>query len=296
VVGTYGYAAQFIIMYIGFGLLLIFSIIHFGSPVNLINHLPESHKTLFGNSSWQYILAWFIIALQTFIDPSFHQRASAAKSPQIAQKGVLISIACWVVFDTFTLLTGFYAKAYFQIDNPVMAYPILGDAVLPHLFKGIFVASLLATIMSTLDSYALISAATIGNDILGKFRRSKFYNIDVENSSSIKFGLILTGLIGISMAVVIPSIIELVYKTASIAVPALLIPLIVSYSQKFYLKAKKARLMMLISGGLSFLFTIYDILLEKTGNLVQDRLFNIEPMMPGIIISFILGLFFIKRK
>jgi len=67
-----------------------------------------------------------------------------------------------------TLLTGLYAKVYFTNIEAVMAYPALGESVLPVVWKGLFITALLSTVMSTLDSYAFLSAATIGNDILKK--------------------------------------------------------------------------------------------------------------------------------
>ncbi len=99
---------QVILMYAGFFVLLFFAMYTFGSPVRLWHTLPSSFKDISGGHSIQYILVWFFIALWTFVDPSFHQRAAAAKTPQIAKRGIFYSILLWMLFDFLTLTCGLY--------------------------------------------------------------------------------------------------------------------------------------------------------------------------------------------
>ena len=51
----------------------------------------------------------------------------------------------------------------------VAAFPVLGAQELPPGLFGIFLLAMLATVMSTVDSYAFIAAATFGNDIMRRF-------------------------------------------------------------------------------------------------------------------------------
>ena len=87
---------QFGLMFLGFVLLLIFSM-KSGGPLTG-SSLPDSHLDPTGGASIQYILVWFFIALWTFVDPGFYQRCAAAKSPETAKKGILISIGFWFIF------------------------------------------------------------------------------------------------------------------------------------------------------------------------------------------------------
>lgn len=66
-------AFQFFLMYAGFAVLFIFTVAHFGAPAKMLSLLPPEHRTLTGGQSFQYIFVWFVIALQTFTDPGFHQ-------------------------------------------------------------------------------------------------------------------------------------------------------------------------------------------------------------------------------
>lgn len=287
--------AQFAFMYIGFGALLFFSIDKFGDISTMASKLPAQHLKPFGGYSAQYVLSWYIIAFQTFIDPGFHQRCSAAINPQTAKRGVLISVLFWIVFDTLTTLTGLYAKAYITTDNPMMAYPLLGDSVLPAVWKGLFAVALLATVMSTLDSYAFISAATFSNDIITPMRKKRGLK-EISQKNLTKIGLLLTGVTGVLLAIALPSAVEIGYKTSSIAVPALILPLLVSMSSKFYLERKKAAVLMMISAAVSGFWTLGGYA-GRVSPLLQTDFFSIfEPMFPGIIVSFVLGAFFIKKR
>ena len=286
-------SAQFVLMYIGFIALLVFTFINFGSPQLMLNNLPESHLLFQGNYSFQYIAVWFIISLQTFVDPSFHQRCAAAKTPEIAQKGIITSIIFWILFDFLTLFTGLYSKAYISISEPMMSFPILGNLVLPEFWKGIFIITLLATIMSTLNSYTFLSAATLGNDILLPILKlkSNFKKIKIETLTRI--GLFLSTTIAIIMAILLPSAVGLIYKTSSIAVPGLLFPLLVSYSKKYYIESRKVFLIMICGAIVSLIWTIlYEL---ENSNAIGIEIFrNVEPMLPGIIITFLLTITFIK--
>ena len=277
--------AQFFIMYVGFFILLIFSIIHFGSISTTLSKLPQGHLTITGDKSWQYVLGWFIIALQTFVDPSFHQRSAAVKSSKIARNGLLWAVLCWIIFDMLTLFTGFYARAYLVGIEPLKAYPELSNAVLPPFYKGIFVIAMLSVIMSTLDSYAFISSATIGNDILAKIFKKRY---------SIKFytqvGLIITSIFSIVLALLIPSAIDLIYKTASIAIPGLIFPTLLTYSKKYTIRGKSIIWVFFIPSIIAFLWITIPGIFK-----IEGVFANTEPMIPAIISAFIVGSLSIKK-
>jgi solute:Na+ symporter, SSS family len=288
----YTNTAQFIIMYLGFFILLAFTMANFGTPVKMVGNLKPSYLYPFGNYSFQYIFSWFIIAMQTFIDPSFHQRCAAAKTPKIAQKGIFISIIFWAVFDILTVSTALYARAYIDIKDPLMTYPVLSNMVLPSFWKGFFVAAMLSVIMSTLDSYAFISGVTIGNDLLTKIK--KFNKINTNHL--IRIGLAITAILGIIIAIVLPSVIDLIYKTSSIAIPGLLIPLLFTYSKKYFIDLKKINFIIISSVLVSLFWTIFKSNFSNSSNIAINYLAEFEPMLVGITFSIILSLIFLKKR
>jgi len=166
-----------------------------------------------------------------------------------------------------------------------MAFPLLGENVLPAFWKGIFIVSLLATIMSTLDSYAFISGFTIGNEL----KKLKFFTKDFFNEKkTTQIGLLISSILGVSIAILIPSAVEIIYKTSTIAIPGLIFPLIFTYFKKIPIKSNDTIWIMIIGAISSLIFT-----LAKEHNVFFFK--NIEPMFPAIIISGIISLFFIIR-
>lgn len=292
---VYTNVAQFIIMYLGFFILIVFAYLNFGSPFDMLAQLPAQHLEPAGKYSIQYILVWFIIAFQTFVDPSFHQRCAAATSPRTAQRGVWLSILFWMVFDTMTITSGLYAKAFIETSNSVLAFPLLGEAVLPHFWKGFFVVTLLAVVMSTLDSYSFISSITIGNDILRPILQKKG-KLKISTERLTQIGLLITSLIAVLIAVLLPSAIEIIYKTASIAVPGLLFPLIISYSKKYTLSGKSSIFVMAVSSFVSAFWTAGNYLAQSNSFTFSEYFLEIEAMLPGIFVSLILCLILIKKK
>lgn len=276
---------QFVFMYLGFGVLLYFAIQHFGFFPKEIVNLPSPLLKVTGNFSWQYIIVWQIIALQTFVDPSFHQRSASAKNEKTAQNGIYVSLLFWIIFDFMTITCGLYAKAFLANINPIMSYPLLAEQILPVFWKGVFYVCLLAIVMSTLESYMFLSGVTIGNDILNNLI-NKSGKISVKRL--VDYGMIISAIIGISLAIYIPSPIDLLYKLSSIAVPGLLFPLLISYSNKISLSSNKCVFLMLFSSSISLFWTLIQ-------SQLQISIFMaVEPMLVGICLSFVLSLFLVK--
>lgn len=158
---------QFFLMFAGFFVLLIMLLVKFGGVEFLTANLPADHLTWHGGNSGWYIATWYVIALATLIEPTFFQRCYAATSAATARKGIFVSIGFWLVFDFLTTACGLYARAVLpELTDPVSSYPALAVAVLPTGLLGIFALSLLATVMSTVDSYSFVAASTFGKDIM----------------------------------------------------------------------------------------------------------------------------------
>ena len=281
---------QFILMFGGFIFLIIFAWSKFGSPLEIIKQLPTGHLSPTGGNTIQYIFVWFFIAMWTFIDPGFYQRCAAAKSPKIAQKGILISVIFWFVFDSLTLTSGLYARVLLPQGQGLLAFPTLGQTLFPTFFYGLFITGLLATIMSTIDSLGFISAFTFGRDIFGRIKNKNKNEID-NSASLIRLGLIIMAIIAILLAYLFPSVVKLWYITGSIFVPGLLIPFLLSFT-KLNLKNWQGQILMIIPVVIS----IFWFILNST---LSNFSLKIEPFYPGFITSiliFVLFLISLKRS
>jgi solute:Na+ symporter, SSS family len=159
---------QFFTMIIGVFLVVVFSWNRFGSPLELVPLLPESHFDLTGGESVSTLLVWGFIALSTLVDPNFYQRCLAASSEKVAKRGILISTGIWFLFDCCTTLGALYARAHLPAAESGTAYLMYGIQVVPVGVRGLILAGILATILSTIDSYLFNAATCVSYDLVGR--------------------------------------------------------------------------------------------------------------------------------
>ncbi|HET54831.1 MAG TPA: hypothetical protein ENN33_06395 [Ignavibacteria bacterium] len=185
----------------------------------------------------------------------------------------MISVIIWIGFDFLTTTTGLYSRAVLHdIDNPVLAYPLLAEVILSPGLKGIYYAALFATIFSTLNSFLFLSATTLSKDFATKILP---YNISSVRYTQI--GILLSGFIGIIIALIIPSVIEMWYTIGSLLIPAIILLIIGSYYSKYevnYSIAKYEMIFAVISG------LVWMIL--RDNSLLTNLLMEIEPMIVGL--------------
>lgn len=285
---------EFVLMFLGFGIIIPFAVSQYGGWAFLTAHVPAQHLTWNGGNSLQFVLVWFFIALWTLVDPAFHQRCYAAKSGTVAQRGILWSIVFWILFDAMTATAGLYARAILpDLKQPLMAYPQLAEVVLPSAAKGLFFIGLLATIMSTLNTLAFVSATTLGRDIVWRMLRGRESNTTGagvrgarghgEEEMWVQIGLIVSGVLAVVLALVIPSVIKLWYAIGTVIVPGLLVPLVTAYFKQLRVNARWAFVSM-CSGWLTSLAWLLAGWSQELGVTAFYPL-GIEPMYPGLIAS-----------
>lgn len=158
---------QFVLMFLAVIMVAVTCFFKFGGISFLISSLPEKHFFWRGEHNLSNAFIWlFIACTSTFIHPVFYQRCLAAKSDAVALWGILAAMAMWLVFDTCTSLGGMYARALFPKADSSTAYLVLGINILPHGLRGLFLSGVLATILSTLDSFIFVSGTSISYDLL----------------------------------------------------------------------------------------------------------------------------------
>ena len=268
---------QLVLMFLGFFTLIGFSWYNSVSPFMLLKSLPDSHLDPLGGNSIQYVIVWFFIAAWTIIDPNFFQRCAAVKNPEIAKKGLLISVCFWFLFDLMTLTAGLYAYIFIIPENPVMTYPLLGSEVLPPVFLGIFLISIFAIIMSTIDSMSFVNAITIGRDIFWRLRKKDSKKNPVF---LIRRGLFAVGLLSILLSLAIPSVVKMIYTIGSIIIPGLILPFL-NALKNFNIRTTKTQ---------AILWICIPIAISSIALFMSKLNFEfypaIEPFYPGMFTSF----------
>jgi SSS family solute:Na+ symporter len=157
---------QFVLMFAGFALILPFAAK--AMPLaKLLRNLPPGHLSPTGGLGALQILSWWLIAVWTLVDPSFHQRCAAAENPRTARRGILVSIAFWALFDLMTTSAGLYARALApDLREPLLAFPVLADRLLPPLLRGLFYAGLSSSILASLQGRGIQSCVRLGKEAL----------------------------------------------------------------------------------------------------------------------------------
>ena len=273
---------QFILMFAGFFILLGYLWHNIQSPILMIKDLPDSYLDPLGGNTLQYILAWFFLAAWTFIDPGFFQRCAAAKTPEMAQRGILISILFWAIFDCLTITCALYAVGTIQQGQAALTFPLLALDVLPIGVFGLFMTGIIATLMSTIDSLGLLSAISFGRDILWRIQND---NRTLDTVPFIRKGLVIISFLSLVLAYLLPSIVQLFYAIGSVLIPGLILPFL-NTIRKHPLAMKGAQAVRWMGIPIIISMSWYIISTIKGAPFL-----GIEPFYPGILSS--IGYFYL---
>jgi solute:Na+ symporter, SSS family len=213
---------QFFVMCIAVFIVLMMSIYEYGGLSFLQSKLEPSYFSATGSVGLGATLVWGFIALSTLVDPNFYQRCFAATTTKVAKKGIFISTIIWFCFDICTTFGAMYAKALIPNADSKSAYLTYFMQLLPDGLKGFVLAGILATIISTLDSYLILAGSTAGYDLAPKKWRGKMLPLNL--------GIITVGVLSIIMSFAFEGNIKTVWKTlGSYSAACFLIPVVMGY-------------------------------------------------------------------
>ncbi len=271
---------QFVLMYLGFIVMVAFLVARHGGLGFLAARLPATHFSWNGGLPAASVLVWYFIALSTLVDPGFWQRAYAARDPGVAKRGVLISIVCWIVFDFLTTTTGLYARALLpHLTHPVFAFPELARITLPPVALGLFYLAMMATVMSTIDSYGFIAATTIGRDVMWRLRGEPGEERLTRES---QIGLWIAAVFATVLAVMEQSVIDLWHDLGSITTPALLMPVATAMMRRGRLGPRVTLVAMILPFAASLLWVLAR---RAAGAAPAKGMWSIEPIYVGLATS-----------
>ncbi len=268
----------FLFMYCGFAVMVVALTAQYGGLGFLQTKVPPELFTPTGGQSFTAVLVWYFIASTTLIEPYFYHCVYASDSRRTATSGILISILFWIFFDFMTTTTGLYARALLpDISDPTVAFSELARRVLPIGFFGFFLASLLATVMSTVDSSYFIAAGAFGRDLVWKSRKSAQVS---EIPRYVRIGLVASCMGSFLLALTTESIITLWHDLGSVGAPVLVLPMLTSFSRRHRFPRSWVLPSMILSGSASFIWT----LAPKLG-LSGHYWLGIQPIYMGFGIS-----------
>ncbi len=222
----------FVMMYVGFIVMLVWCLTHH-SLVSTIGSIGDKNLLKWdGGTGILYVVSLFVLGAWTFVDPGFHQRVTSSATPTVGKRGVLISVFFWLLFDVLSLTTALYAIALYPklqgLDGlqALQVYPMFAQQVLPQGLKALFFCGMLGAIMSATVAYGLASGATLGREIVARFKPdAKDETINLWS----RWGILVGCLVACGLAISIHSVIDLWTAWAGAVVGALLIPVGLAY-------------------------------------------------------------------
>ena len=271
---------QFLAMFAGFALFLPFALSKLGGWTYLTSSLPPEYFTWHGGNSGWYILSWYFIAMDTLIDPAFYQRCYAAETEKVARRGILWSIPLWIVFDFLTTTAGLYARASVSnLPDAQMSYPALAFKILPPGVMGLFFIGMLATVMSTINSFTFLAAIAMARDVVCRLKPAT----DKAVIRATRWGLLAAMGLSIILALGEKSVIALWRDLGSIGTPALLLPVLATFLKKpVTSSARMAMLWIAVPGMISAACVTWHAFFGKYP-------LDVEPIFPGLAASVGIG-------
>lgn len=224
-----------------------------------------------GNVSTGEILSWCLISLSVFVEPTFYQRIFAAKSTKDITRSLVIGIFLWAAYDWICTLLGMAGQA--AVRSGVLDANLEGSQALfalcmqtlPVGLKGLFIAGLLAAVMSTVDTYSLLAAGNLVYDIYRPLVNPKMDDRSLIRGTRI--AVLAVMLVGVAVEMLFDKFAHAWVFLASSLTSVVLVP---TMGALFSRSPKKAAGFASALGGALALAAFYSLLLSK-GEFVEAR-------------------------
>ena len=257
---------QFLFMCVVLALAVPFAMNFIGGFDKMIDILEPSYFDTMGDLSIWLIIIYASTGLAILVEPTFYQRIFAAKSYKNVRNALIIGIFIWGSYDWIITIIAMAAKT--GVLQGILPTDVAPDAALltvmvaalPAGALGLFMAGVLSTEMSTLDSYCLVAGGNVAYDI---YRPAiKPDATDEELIKKTRYGILLSWILGLAMAVSFAQMLGLWVFMASILISSVMVPILLGL---FIPRFRKA-LAGFLSAGLGLASTvILNIYIMMTG-------------------------------
>jgi len=247
---------QFVMMCVVLALAFPFAMNLIGGFDSMIDTLEPSYFNTMGDLSIWLIIIYASTGLSILVEPTFYQRIFAAKSYKSVRNALIIGIFIWGSYDWMITILAMSAKVGVLKGllpgdvAPDAALLTIMVAALPAGALGLFIAGVLSTEMSTLDSYCLVAGGNVAYDIYKPALKPDA--TDTELIKTTRYGILLSWFLGFAMAVSFEQMLGLWVFLASILISSTLTPILLG----IYIPNFRRPLAGFFSAGLGLLSTI----------------------------------------
>ena len=199
------------------------------SMVDHFSQTPDQQSMVqWTAAGWKTILGWFLAVVPVwFVSIAAIQRIVAARDEKTARRGFLFAGVPveWPLFAIGATLVGMIANMLFpDLADPEQATVKVILELLPVGLAGIVVAAYVAAVMSTADSCLIGPVAIFTNDIYRKWFRPGAS--DRELLKVARVTTIVLGVLSVSLAYLIPSVLDLIIYAYTFGAAGLFFPML----------------------------------------------------------------------
>ena len=186
------------------------------SGVGPVTLLPSG-----GASFWEIAEEWAIPICGSVIAAELVGRIIATRTPNVARRSMMMAGVLYIVIGSIPLIIGVLGQRIVPtLAESEQVIPAVAQALLPTFFYAVFAGSLVAAILSTVDSTLLISSGLMSHNILIPVFRITDERTKVRIARA---GVLLFGAVAYVQAIRAEGVFELVESASAFGSSGLLI-------------------------------------------------------------------------
>jgi SSS family solute:Na+ symporter len=220
---------QFVLMCLTLAVAVPLLMVEFGGFDAVASFAPEGYFAPFGGIPTPLMIAYAATGISILVDPGFYQRIFAAQSFRQVRNAMLIAVGVWTVYDWLVTAGGMMAAAAVHSGAlPADLHPndaLLAAVVyaLPVGLTGIFLAGVLATAMSTIDSYTLVAGANVAYDLYRPIVKPSASDRDLVRLT--RYGIVVSWVFGYGLAFMFDRLMSMWVFIATFLTSTVLVPI-----------------------------------------------------------------------
>lgn len=225
---------QFTLMCVTLGVAAVIALDGLGGVDALPAALPASYFDPRGTYPLPVLVVFSLGALSVLVEPAIYQRIFAATSRRAVYVSLAIGLVLWGSYDWITTLLGMAAQAAGLEVEPRYALLTLVTDALPAGLTGLFVAGVIATGMSTVDSYLLIAGGNLSYDLYRPLVNPRLSDAGLLRLT--RWSIVLACVVSVAFALFFTSMVSAWVFMATMLVGAAFVPVSAALFTRRHLK------------------------------------------------------------
>lgn len=244
-------------------------------PENSFRMIPVEHTA----ASWtEYLRNWAVLGIGSLAAQDTLQRSFASKSEWVAQNSAYLASSVYLTVGLIPVLLGMIGYVTFpELADPETVIPRLAIEHLPPFLMAVFIAALLAAIMSSSDSGLLASSSIITATIVPAFRK----NYSEHNRLMVaRWAVPVTGALALMVGLKFQVVFDLVLNAMGVVLAVLVAPTLLAI---WWPKANRA-------GAVAAMITGYVVWIGLP-YFIADTSADFVAFVAGITVMFVVSSF-----